>query len=383
MNDYRPLSPMTFASGEPITENDSEYFADPIPAQYRQSPLIQGSVRVKFLGVNSVYITDGQSSLLIDPFFTRPHVSGGTGPDLDAMIEPDEDIIRGTLQQAGITEVNAILMTHGHWDHALDLPEVWERLVRSNGGTTFPIYGARSVGSIVARSEAANAHFNVVDIGDSISAGNFRVIFLDGRHSRLSGRLRRGLGGTMWATVPRRARAGDYKEGEHTFSILIEHPRYGSILHQGSANYIEGYYSSIFAQSGGRYTRPDVLLLGIAGYNTVAFGMWGFPSSVRRRDYFREVVEATDPARILFTHWDKFGREECTLDHPVKWFYDSYQSRAIMQEFMRQAGRSRRISVRSGERQIMTRTEYDIQIEYLPLWEEILVLPAPRRRSAD
>ena len=383
MNDYRPLSPMRFASGEPITENDSEYFADPIPAQYRRSPIIQQSVRAKFLGVNSVYITDGRRSLLIDPFFTRPHVSGGTGPDLDAMIEPDADIISGTLQQAGITEVNAILMTHGHWDHALDLPEVWECLVSSNGGRTFPIYGTRSVGNIVARSEAASSHFNEVDIGSSIPIDNFRVIFLDGRHSRLSGRLQRGLGGPIEATVPHRARAGDYKEGEHTFSIMIQHSRYGSILHQGSANYIEGYYSSIFAQPGGTYARPDVLLLGIAGYNTVAFGMWGFPSSARRRDYFREVVEATDPARVLFTHWDKFGREECTLDHPVRWFYDSYQSRGIMHEFMRQAGGSRRISVRSGEHQVRTRTEYDIQIEYLPLWEEVLVLPAPRRQDTD
>lgn len=57
-----------FDSSERVTYTNTQFFAQP-------GERASQSVRIKFLGVNSVYITDGTSHLLIDPFFTRSHVS--------------------------------------------------------------------------------------------------------------------------------------------------------------------------------------------------------------------------------------------------------------------------------------------------------------------
>ncbi len=388
-----PRIPMRFAAGE---DPHDDYFAEVVDSAQA------GTISVKHMGCNNLFITDGETNLLIDPFFSRPDVIGGTGPRLDDMIEPNVDIIRGTLEHVGITRVDAIIVTHSHWDHALDIAEVWRYFAETNNGEGVPLYGTRSSINIMigAWQRWQQNHIDMTNIPDvrqfctEISehlretVGNFTITFIDGAHSPLP-LVGDDLGDCLHPGVniqsPLRppALVRSYREGG-TYSVLFEHSL-GNMLNQGSANYIEGYYTGLFRsgiteriEEGGRwiYPSPDVLLLGVGGINII-FG--GFRLSTRRlrrrikENFYSEVVETTRPDRVLFTHWDSYGKEECTLDHPLKWYYDAYEAMPLFRRQNYYMYHGRRTRVWSGRQN--TVTIYQPIVEFLPLLEYVTVLP--------
>jgi L-ascorbate metabolism protein UlaG (beta-lactamase superfamily) len=92
--------------------------ADPPGA--RQAP---GTVRVTYLGVNGYQFEASGHALLVDPYFTR---GGLTAVALEQRIEPDEARIAYGLQNIR-PRVDAVLVTHAHFDHLLDVPEIMRR----------------------------------------------------------------------------------------------------------------------------------------------------------------------------------------------------------------------------------------------------------------
>src|SRR6185295_6265868 len=91
-----------------------------------QSP---GPVRLKYLGTAGWEISDGRTTLLIDPYLSRLHM---TSPNDDVL--PGDTRRRFTTNDAAesdtatidkhIQRADAILITHTHTDHALDVPYI-------------------------------------------------------------------------------------------------------------------------------------------------------------------------------------------------------------------------------------------------------------------
>lgn len=323
------------ADDQYVTYENTQFFAQAREGGDHPSD----AVRVQFLGVNSIYITDGETHLMIDPFFSRMEVRvsnlifGAT-----QTIEPNPEAVRSTLEQTGIERLDGMFFTHAHWDHALDAAEVWKYFARNNNGDGGNIYGCSSIMQIAAGGyqkweEEGDTEglpnilnsFHEVSVDESIPLGKFTITLLRGSHINLPLWIDRVLAGSIDEPVCPPVRANRYKQGE-IFSILIKHREHGSILNQGSANYIEGYYGSIFGPDGD-YPYPDVLIPGIAGFNSCYLYPWW-----RRRNYYNEVVLSTSPKRVLLTHWDEFQEENSTLDHPILWKHDSYESYELLAE---------------------------------------------------
>jgi hypothetical protein len=55
------------------------------------------AVKIKFLGCNSLYITDGTTKIMIGLFFSRPWASMSSDEERERLIEPDRGIIARTL----------------------------------------------------------------------------------------------------------------------------------------------------------------------------------------------------------------------------------------------------------------------------------------------
>jgi hypothetical protein len=85
----------------------------------------------------------------------------------------------------------------------------------------------------------------------------------------------------------------------------------------------------------------DFLVLGIAGFDVPYITPWF------QEDFYRQVVEATNPERILFTHWDDFNLR---LDQRPRWFHDPASS----QRFFRDKNP-------------------DLPAQFLPIWGEIVL----------
>jgi len=223
-------------------------------------------------GTTAVLLSDGQTSLFIDPFFTRP--GGWLRLMLNRPIAPDEALIRTALAQSGAPSLAAVLVSHSHYDHAMDAGLVAKL-------TGAQLLGSASTANIGRGSGLAESQIRTIEPGRAMQFGRFTVTFLQSRHAGATGG--RPTGDITEPLVPP-APYTQYRQGG-AYSILIEHPL-GTILHHGSAGWLPDMFE-------GR--RADLVFLGIAAA----------PSP---EDYLKQVVDAVGATRVIPTHWDDFTR---------------------------------------------------------------------------
>lgn len=239
---------------------------------YSADPHAPGpQVTVTFFGVASLAISDGETTLMTDGFFTRP----GKASVIAGRIAPDPAVIGNVLANAGIEKLAAVIAVHSHYDHAMDAPEVARRT------------GALLVGSASTRNIGLGAglpedRIRVIVPGEPMVFGAFTVTAIPSQHfphGQAMGEITQPL------TPP--ARALDYLEGG-SFSLLFSHAA-GSLLVQGSAGWRDGALTGKHA---------DVVLLGVGGLGT--------RDEAYREGYWNAVVAAVAPRCVIPIHWDDF-----------------------------------------------------------------------------
>lgn len=77
-------------------------------------------IRITYLGVNGYLFETGGHALLVDPYFTRAPLGKIA---LNLPIKSDRELVARALAPLP-RRIDAVLVTHGHFDHLLDVPEV-------------------------------------------------------------------------------------------------------------------------------------------------------------------------------------------------------------------------------------------------------------------
>lgn len=234
-----------------------------------------------WLGTTALLIRDGERAILIDPFFTRP--PGLLNLVLNREIAPDPLQIRRWLDRLGVQRLDAVLVSHSHYDHAMDAGEV----ARMTGAV---LMGSQSTAQIGRGAGLPETQIRVVTPGVPLTAGPFTVRFVESVHAGATGGA--PVGDITAPLVPP-ARYLDYRLGG-TYSLHVAHPR-GSLLHHGSAGYRAGALQGLEA---------GVVFLGIALRPELG-------------PYLDAVVHAVGAQRVIPTHWDDFTR---SLDVPLRPF---------------------------------------------------------------
>jgi L-ascorbate metabolism protein UlaG (beta-lactamase superfamily) len=252
-----------------------------------QSP---ATLRLKYLGTAGWEISDGRTTILVDPYLSRLHMTapnddvlpGDTRPRFTAADEAQSDT--ATIDKH-IQRADVILITHTHTDHALDVP-----------------YIARKTGALVIGTESARNLARAYGIpgdklivgrgGDDLEFEGWSVRIIPSLHGilRRAPFLRRDPNATPPpAIIPIDVKAplhlNQFAEGG-TLAYLI---RIGGrqILVFGSMNYIEREVEGL---------RPDVALIG------------AMPERREIHDYTRRLLNAIGhPRMVLPTHWDRFN----------------------------------------------------------------------------
>ncbi len=140
------------------------------------------SLTFRWLGVAGVVIElDGQA-LAIDPFVTRP--------SLTQMLQPL--IPNPHLVASRVPECHFVLVTHSHYDHLLDVPEILSR-------TGAAAYGSTNTCQLLRILGIPASQLHEISAGDKLSLGGFEVEVIRGQHSPIplsrlfNGKLRQGL----------------------------------------------------------------------------------------------------------------------------------------------------------------------------------------------
>src|ERR1700720_3322222 len=100
---------MRLKLGRPVLEDFAKRFD--VPPADAGTPLT-----VTWLGVATLLISDGESALMTDGFFSRPSLAAVAVK----RVEPSLERIIGCLERARVRTLDAVIPVHTHYDHVLD-----------------------------------------------------------------------------------------------------------------------------------------------------------------------------------------------------------------------------------------------------------------------
>jgi L-ascorbate metabolism protein UlaG (beta-lactamase superfamily) len=133
-------------------------------------------VRVTYLGTNGYQFEFQGHALLIDPYFSRVDLlSVALGSPLQPNMPRIAEGIRHIARKA-----DAVLVTHGHFDHLLDVPIVMSK-------THARLIASASAVDIAKRAGASSG--DAVTAGDVRQVGPWKICVLPATHDRLFGRV--------------------------------------------------------------------------------------------------------------------------------------------------------------------------------------------------
>jgi L-ascorbate metabolism protein UlaG (beta-lactamase superfamily) len=133
-------------------------------------------VRVTYLGTNGYQFECKGHALLVDPYFSRVDLLSVA---LGSHIQPNASRINDALRHLA-PKADAILVTHGHFDHLLDVPAMMAK-------TNARLVASGSSVDLAKRTGASSS--DAVKAGDVRRIGPWKVRVLSAAHDRLFGKV--------------------------------------------------------------------------------------------------------------------------------------------------------------------------------------------------
>src|SRR5580704_8984386 len=243
-------------------------------------------VVLKYLGTAGWEITDGTTTILIDPYLSRINgpapPRGGSGHLLAGdtrpaygwgdVAQPDVAAIDSHIQRADF-----ILVTHTHYDHVLDVPHIALK-------THATVIGTESTENLLRAYQVPEEQLITVRGGEDYEFGAFSVRVIPSLHSPLDHkRYFSSAQAPEGMKAPLTLRQMHPEGG--TVAYLIRFHGH-QILAFGGMNYIEREIEGL---------EPDVVLAGAAGSRKEIYEYSG-----------RLMRDLHFPGLVLPTHWDNF-----------------------------------------------------------------------------
>ncbi|MFZ9004009.1 MAG: MBL fold metallo-hydrolase [Robiginitalea sp.] len=237
-------------------------------------------LKLTYLGTAGWKISDGDLTVLIDPYISR--IKLGTGPgispeDTRPTVRRSDYFTSDTLAiDSLITKADFILVHHAHFDHLSDVPYI----ARKTGAK---VVGTETTCNILKAYGIPGEQLYPVRGGEDYQFDRFSVRVIPSIHSALNDK--HYLDSRTYAEVPEAPlRVSEFIEGG-SLMFLVRFSKH-QVLTMGSMNFVERELEGL---------APDILL---AGVNQSQLGLYNYNERLLR--------VTNNPKVIIPTHWDNF-----------------------------------------------------------------------------
>jgi len=237
------------------------------------------SVTATWLGVTTLLFDDGETQLLIDGYFSRPTLNDIV---LDRPVSNDAATINYALDEYRMRRLAAIIPSHSHFDHAMDVGAIANR-------TSASVLGSESTLQIARGAGVPEDQTTLVESGKAYEFGDFVVTLLRSSHASLGWRGSVVFPGNIDTPLAMPQPVSAFREGS-SHTIIITHPQ-GTTVIQGSAGMPGKSLADVSA---------DVVMLGVGGLESL-----GFDYAER---YWQSVVTTTGAQSVYPIHFDDLTR---------------------------------------------------------------------------
>ena len=263
------------------------------------------SITLKYLGSGGYYFSNGKSAFIIDPFFSPyqivPLAITKIGPQT-----ANVELGLADIKKEVYNNVEAIFISHSHYDHLLDAPYVFNHYLDTSKTTT-KIYGSSSTktiaSSVVESKHLENIEENVCSLKSKgewiyLNEGRIRVMPIQTRHAPhlkiiVSISLYTGEAKPIkkYDTDSTKTFVTKWKGG-CTFAYLID------FMSHGSPNFRIFLLTSASSPPDG-YVHKEIL-----AEHKVNLAILGAASSGNVENYPQGILQHIKPEKLIIAHWE-------------------------------------------------------------------------------
>lgn len=263
------------------------------------------SITLKYLGFGGYYFSKGSAAFLIDPFFSPYKVFP---LNLEKIATQTDNVELGLkdIKTELYNNVDAIFITHSHYDHLMDAPYVFNRYLDTTRVTT-KIYGSSSTKTLItpvvniAHVENIEKKSGTVDTKGEwiyLNGGSIRVMPIITEHAPQFNKLvsiclywGQGVPIKTYESDVSQSRVTDWKVGD-TYAYLID------FMNKDEIDFRIYLLSSSSSPPMG-FVHEDVL-----NEHKVNLAILGAASFDNVENYPQGILNHLKPEKLLITHWE-------------------------------------------------------------------------------
>lgn len=227
-----------------------------------------------WLGSTHFIVRDDQTNIQFDPFVTHPSLTDFL---FFRKVNSDHLLVNQWVNKIGLKSLDAIFVTHTHWDHVLDL----EPFMKLSGSAN--IYGSSSARNFALGQNIEENRIRVIEDNLETQIKSFKVSAFKSVHTPhfmdillMSGEIENPLAlpTALW----------NLKEGGSYF-VYLEHKNGNILFHSSSTTnpYMKDY----------KKYKPKILFLTIANRKST-------------KDQIDNIIKPLNPEIIIPMHFDNF-----------------------------------------------------------------------------